>query len=152
LLAAALAGAPASPARAQGAAGDARRGEALFTGSARLTTGGAPCLACHGIAGHGLARAASFGPDLSAAFEAYGAEGLDAALADVPFPSMTPLYERHALTAAERADLVAFLHDAGHGEAPRLGARFALGVAAIAAGLLLAFLYVGRRRAAAHPE
>jgi mono/diheme cytochrome c family protein len=152
-LLAALAAAPsrAAPA-ADAAAGDPRRGEALFTGSARFAKGGAPCLGCHGVAGHGLARAASFGPDLSGAHEALGPEALDGALADMPFPSMTAIYERRALADAERADVIAFLRDAGQGGAPRLGARFALGVAAIAAALLLAFLLVGRRRAAAHPE
>jgi hypothetical protein len=105
LAAAVLAAAPAS---ARGA-GDARAGEALYVGTARLANGGAPCLGCHGLAGHGLAWRASFGPDLSTVGEAYDAETIAGLLEDVPFPSMAPLYGAHPITAGERADLAAFL-------------------------------------------
>ena len=131
---------------------DVRRGEALFVGKARLYAGGAPCLGCHGIAGHGLARAASFGPDLTTAHASYGADGLDAALADVPFPSMAPLYARHVLTPAERADVTAFLGQVATGAAPTLGGRFALGVAGLVTLFLSASVLVGRGRARARRE
>jgi mono/diheme cytochrome c family protein len=125
---------------------DARRGEALYVGSTRFAAGGAPCLACHGIAGHGLARAASFGPDLSGAHASFGADGLASVLEDVVFPTMQPIYRTHAVTPQERADLVAFLGEAqGGAQAPRLGAGFRAGVV-VAMGLFLAFvLAVGRR-------
>jgi mono/diheme cytochrome c family protein len=128
-------------------AADARKGEALYVGSARMQNGGAPCLACHGVAGHGLARAASFGPDLSGAHASFGAEALDAALQEVPFPSMQPVYNGHALTAAERADVVAFLAQADGGAPPRLGARFAAAVAFTMAVLFAGFVWIGRRGA-----
>ena len=56
---------PGPPSRTSRARRILARGEALYVGSTRLFAGGAPCLGCHGVAGHGLARAASFGPDLS---------------------------------------------------------------------------------------
>jgi mono/diheme cytochrome c family protein len=124
---------------------DVHRGEALFVGSRPLFAGGAPCLACHGVAGHGLARAASFGPDLSAAHAQYGAEGLEAMLEDIVFPSMEPIYRGHAVTPEERGDLVAFLGDAT-GRAPaRLGAGFAAGVVAAMGIFLAGVVIVGRR-------
>ena len=124
---------------------DPRRGEALYVGAAPLLAGGAPCLACHGIAGHGLARAASFGPDLSGAHQQYGADGLDAALEDVPFPSMVPVYRGHAVTKDERADLIAFLAEATGAPPARLGAGFGTGVAAAALAFLGFVVVIGRR-------
>jgi mono/diheme cytochrome c family protein len=90
-------------------AGDPRRGEALYVGAAALEHGGAPCLGCHTVGHHGLAWTAQFGPDLSSVAETYGADALASALGDVPFPSMAPLYARHPISEAERADLAAFL-------------------------------------------
>jgi cytochrome c553 len=125
---------------------DARRGEALYVGSTGFAAGGAPCLACHGVAGHGLARAASFGPDLSGAHAAFGADGLASVLEDVTFPTMQPIYRTHAVTPQERADLVAFLGEAeGGAQAPRLGAGFRAGVAGAMALFLAVVLAVGRR-------
>lgn len=141
----------AAPAADQAAA-DPRRGEALYVGEIRFQNGGAPCLACHGIAGHGLARAASFGPDLTETFDAYGAETLDGVLADVPFPSMQPIYNTHALTARERADVVAFLGSAGGKAPPKLGSAFAGAVAAAFLAFGAAFVLVGRGRRAPRPS
>jgi mono/diheme cytochrome c family protein len=142
----------AGAARGELPAGDARRGEALFTGATPFTNLGAPCLACHGVSGHALARAASFGPDLSDVYERYGAESLDGALADMPFPTMAPLYARHVVTPEERADLAAFLRDASAGKPPpRIGGGFVAGVAGFAALFLFAFIGVGRLRRSARP-
>jgi mono/diheme cytochrome c family protein len=138
-IAAAAPGAPAARAP------DARRGEALYVGAEPLSAGGAPCLGCHGIAGHGLARAASFGPDLSGAHAQYGAEGLDGLLEDVVFPSMAPIYRDRAVTAAERADLVAFLAEAASARPASLGGSFAGAVAAAMAVFLGVVVVVGRR-------
>jgi len=123
---------------------DPRRGEALYTGSTPFAAGGAPCLGCHGIAGHGLARAASFGPDLSSAHEELGADGLDAMLEDIVFPSMLPVYRGHAVTQDERADLVAFLGEASGAPSPALGAGYGAGIAAAMAGFLGLVLTIGR--------
>ncbi len=126
---------------------DARRGEALYVGSTRLFAGGAPCLACHGISGHGLERAASFGPDLSAAHAQFGADGLEAMLEDIVFPSMAPIYRGHAVTPEERGDLIAFLAEAVGAPPAKLGAGFVAGVAAAMGVFLLAVVFVGRRGA-----
>lgn len=147
LLAAAATAATAAP-----PAPDAGRGEALYVGSARLAAGGAPCLGCHGIAGHGLARAASFGPDLTGVHAQYGAEGLDGVLEDVVFPSMAPLYRDRALTPEERVALVAFLAEAAAAPAEERGrftAGFAGGVAVAASAFLALVVAIGRRGRAA---
>lgn len=141
LAASLLLGAAEPPSRAP----DPRRGEALYVGAVPLFAGGAPCLACHGIAGHGLARAASFGPDLSGAHQQYGADGLEAALEDVVFPSMIPVYRGHAVTKDERADLIAFLGEATGAPPSRLGAGFGGGVAAAALAFLGFVVVIGRR-------
>lgn len=96
---------------AEAGAGDPRRGEALYSGTAFFSQGGAPCLACHGIAGAGLGMAggASFGPDLTAMFDDYGAEGVASILENLEFPSMEPIYANRPLTAEEQADVGAFL-------------------------------------------
>jgi hypothetical protein len=145
LNAAALAGAADPPAAAP--PGDPRSGEALYVGERALENHGAPCLACHGVAGHGLARAASFGPDLTNAHASFGDDGLEMALADVPFPSMQPIYAAHALTPVERRDLTAFLAESATREPARLGPGYALGIAAAAVGFLVLFAAIGRRRA-----
>jgi mono/diheme cytochrome c family protein len=150
LLLCALAAAPAVGGAAEptSRAPDPRHGESLYVGEARLAAGGAPCLACHGIAGHGLARAASFGPDLSGAHAQYGAEALDGVLEDVVFPTMQPVYRDRAITKEERADLVAFLAEARDAGPARLGPGFAAGVAAAMAGFLALVVAVGKGRRA----
>lgn len=150
-LLAAGARAAAADAPVAGPRGDPRAGEALYVGARPLENHGAPCLACHGVAGHGLARAASFGPDLTAVHASYGDEGLEAALAEVPFPSMQPIYAAHALTAVERRDLAAFLAESAGREPPRLGSGYPFGIAGAAAAFLLLFAAIGRRRAGRRP-
>ncbi|WP_242396367.1 c-type cytochrome [Anaeromyxobacter oryzisoli] len=124
----------------------ARAGERLFIGEDRLQNGGAPCLACHAFAGHGLAWSASFGPDLSDARARYDADALGALLADVQLPSMEPVYRGHALTPGERDDVVAFLLQAE--AVPEVGSRrrLAIRAGAVALALLGAAWLVSRRR------
>jgi mono/diheme cytochrome c family protein len=90
------------------APGNADRGAGLFTGEAPLAKGGAPCLACHGIAGVGLAGGANFGPDLTNLYENFGEDGVAEVLASLPFPSMEPIYANRPLTADEQLDLGAY--------------------------------------------
>ncbi len=137
----------ASPGALAAEAGDPRIGEDLYVGARALANGGAPCLACHGVAGSGLARAASFGPDLTTAHATFGADTLAGALEEVAFPSMEPIYAKRPITPAERAHLVAFLAQASTMAPPALGAGFVAGVAAAAGIFLLFVLAVGRRRA-----
>ena len=73
------------------AAGDAERGENLFTGSDRFEAGGPSCLSCHAVAGVGALGGGRLGPDLTGSFAKYGgAQGLDASLKTIPFPTMLP--------------------------------------------------------------
>lgn len=129
---------------AESTAGDARRGEALFSGTAAFAQGGAPCLACHGIAGAGLGMAggASFGPDLTAIFDEYGAEGVAGVLESLSFPSMDPIYATRPLTVEEQADVGAFLAEVA-GRSPlhaggQVAGHVAIGLAVLV-GLLILF-------------
>lgn len=128
------------------AEGDPERGQRLFSGSTTFANGGAPCLACHNLAGMGMATGANYGPDLSSLYESYGPEGLKMVLQSLAFPSMQAIYAERPLSAGEQADLLAFLQQTaqlsttpGQGE---LAIRVTIGVAAL---LLLTFL-VGKRR------
>ena len=124
-------------------AGDPLRGESLFAGTTSLTQGGAPCLACHGIAGRGLGMAggASLGPDLTTIFDDYGAEGMADTLGDLAFPSMEPIYATRPLTAEEQADVGAFLaKTAEEAQLPavgRMAGHVAIGLAVISALLVV---------------
>lgn len=101
------------------APGDAHRGERLFRGATSLDAGGPSCLSCHAVAGAGAFGGGRLGPDLTGAFAKYGgAQGFTAALESLPWPTMAPIYSRNMLTAAERADLAAFLEGAPERESP----------------------------------
>lgn len=89
-------------------AADPARGAALYSGALRLEMGGAPCLACHGIAGAGLAGSSNYGPDLTTVYENFGEAGLTSILQSLPFPSMIPIYADRPLSATEQLDLTAY--------------------------------------------
>lgn len=111
------------------ATGDPVRGEALFVGMTAFADGGAPCLACHGIAQTGLGRAtgANYGPDLSSTFDDFGEEELLNLLVDLPFTSMDAIYATRPLNEQERADLTAFMGSISGQLAP-IGATLSLHV------------------------
>ena len=110
--------------------GDPLRGEALYVGSVGFSEGGAPCLACHGIAGHALGPAAnaSYGPDLTSLYEDYGEEELLAVLEDLSFGSMTAIFADRPLTDEEKTDLTAFFGSIAAETAPDIGSRLVLHV------------------------
>jgi len=125
------------PAPTPGSA-DAKQGENLFTGAARLDAGGPSCLSCHSVAGVGALGGGRLGPDLTGAFAKYGGEqGLQAALKTIPFPTMAPIFLRRALTAGERADLIAFLASAPDQQRPASAAGKLVGFSLAAAALLM---------------
>jgi mono/diheme cytochrome c family protein len=124
----------------------ASAGRALFIGSRAFQAGGAPCGACHALGGEGLAFTASLGPELSASLAAMEPESLDGLLETLPFPTMTPIYEGHALTAQERADLVAFLIPAARKGPPRDAWHFEACGAFLALLLFLGLALAWRRR------
>ena len=123
------------------ATGDPVRGEALFVGMTAFEDGGAPCLACHGIAQTGLGRAtgASYGPDLSSTYEDFGEEELLNLLVDLPFTSMEAIYATRPLNEQERADLTAFMGSISGQLAP-IGATLTLHVGLVT---LIFFAIIG---------
>ena len=125
--------------------GDPDRGARLYTGEQAFAKGGAPCLACHGITGFGLAGGANYGPDLTGLFESFGDEGLADMLKTLPFPSMEPIYATRPLTEAEQGDLRAFFARATGAPVAGGGLLFgeALSGVAIVFGIVLLF---GRER------
>lgn len=87
------------------------KGKAFFTGSTRLSKGGAPCLSCHpftypGIAGGNLSVA-----DLSKSYQKMGDVGMKGALASLKFPTMKKVYADRALTDDEISALLALFKD-----------------------------------------
>lgn len=125
--------------------GDAGRGAKLYIGELAFANGGAPCLACHGIAGFGLAGGANYGPDLTSMYENFGAEGTADVLTSLPFPSMEPIYASRPLTDEEQADLVAFFANATGAPVANDGLLFAEAVSGVAL-FLGAVLLFGRER------
>lgn len=125
--------------------GDPGRGRDLFIGATAFRNGGAPCGACHAIGGERAAFGAALGPELSTSFAGMSPTDLDGLLADMPFPTMVPVYAGRALEPAERADLAAFL--LGAAGIPPPGAEPFLGwAAAAAAAFLVAAAAAARRR------
>lgn len=87
------------------------RGKALFTGSTRLSKGGAPCLSCHpftypGITGGNLSIA-----DLKSSYQKMGDTGMQGALKALKFPIMKKMYADRPLTDEEIAALMALFKD-----------------------------------------
>jgi ubiquinol-cytochrome c reductase cytochrome c subunit len=139
LLAVSLSAAPVAP------NGDPISGRALFTGARSFDARGPQCFACHTAAGTGLFGGGALGPDLTGAGAKYGA-GLANVLANVPFPTMKPLYANRPLNEAETADLVAFIRQAGSAlPAPSLLFVIALSVDGLA-GLYVLFSLLWRGR------
>jgi len=129
--------------------GNPDRGEALYVGSTALAAGGAPCLACHGVAGHKLGQAggASYGPDLTGLFADYGEEGVAAILEDpAAFESMTAIFTDRSLTEEEIADLTAFFASLSDQEQLETGPGFAMHVVLATILLLVLFGALGWRR------
>lgn len=138
---------PATPPAAVGP-GDAKRGEALFTGSTRLAKGGPPCLSCHSIAGIGALGGGTVGPDLTRAEAKYGGpKGIQSVLATLPFPTMQPIFSRRPLTATEQADLAAFFSQAARSQRSSSGVVWliVIGVAGLALLVGLALVIWPRR-------
>jgi mono/diheme cytochrome c family protein len=90
-------------------AGDAGRGEALFLGTVDLSEDGPPCMGCHSIDSAGALGGGVLGPSLAGVAARYGDAGLAAALANIPWPTMQPVYTAHPLAPQEQADLRAYL-------------------------------------------
>lgn len=130
-------------------AGDVAAGKELFTGETQFANGGAACMSCHRMEDLGSLGGGLVGPDLTNAATKYGGEAaLAAVMATLPFPTMVPVYDGHALTKTEQADLAAYMQSVP--DDPPAGdstlAVVAIGVAVALALLALAFLIWPRRR------
>ncbi len=129
--------------------GDPQRGEALYVGTIAFSAGGAPCLACHGIAGHelGFAAGASYGPDLTGLFDDYGEDGVAGILEDPSaFDSMQAIYTDRPLNEDEQADLAAFFAAMASRAQPDIGAGLAGHVVLVTLFLLVLIGAFGWRR------
>jgi ubiquinol-cytochrome c reductase cytochrome c subunit len=100
--------------------GDPALGRALYLGQKPLQNGGAPCQACHTVAGVGFLGGGSLGKDLTEAAKRLGGEGGLSAILKNPtaWPVMREAYKDKPLTEAEAAALAAFLVQVSK-EAPR---------------------------------
>ncbi|GAA5335390.1 MULTISPECIES: c-type cytochrome [Thermus] len=121
--------------------GDPALGRALYLGQRPLQNGGAPCQACHTVAGLGFLGGGSLGKDLTDAAKRLGGEaGLTALLTNPAFPVMREAYRGRPLTEAEAAALAAFLVQASE-ETPRPSSLY-LGRFLVAGVFLLGLLLV----------
>lgn len=137
-----------APPAPETAEGNKERGRALYSGARPFAKGGAPCLACHGIAGFGAAGGANFGVDLTGIYEDYGPEGVASILETLPFPSMEPIYATRPLTPSEQADLMAFFAEVTGSEPVRIDKALLLqtGAGVIVLLILAAAIWRGRLR------
>jgi len=135
-----------APTLAAPAAGDPVRGEALFLGNVHLQNDGPPCMSCHSIDNAGILGGGVMGPNLTQAFAKYGDTGLASALANIPFPTMKPIYADHPLAPEEQVDLRAYIQaTAGQPQADRELLVLALSLAGFI-GAMIAIGIVWRRR------
>ena len=116
-------GAAAAPATEAASApavqGNPEIGKDLFTGVVRFQNGGPPCMACHSTGGIGALGGGQLGPDLTTVVTRFGgAAAVDAFVAGTPTPTMKAVWSQHPLTTEERANVVAFLAQAGLSQRP----------------------------------
>ena len=90
--------------------GDAAAGKMFFTGAMALKNGGAPCISCHSVARIGFLGGGNLGPDLTQIYSSLG-DGILSVLANIPFPTMVPVFKGHPITPEEARDLAAFLKE-----------------------------------------
>ena len=80
----------------------------------------------------------TLGPELTGASSKYGEPGLSSALATLPFPTMTPVFRNHSLTAKEQGDLEAFFKEAATG--PPTSSLTRIPAAILAGGVFVVLL------------
>lgn len=92
--------------------GDPSKGENLFIGAVPFQNGGPYCISCHNVSGFPFPGGGILGPDLTNAYSKFGAATMNSVLARLPFPTMTPLFDKRPLTPTEQRDLEAFFEKA----------------------------------------
>lgn len=89
---------------------DLARGDSLFQGIARFSTGGPACIGCHHTAALGWLGGGTLGPDLTQVYGKLGGrKALSNWLASPGSPTMQPLYASRPLDSEEILPLVAYL-------------------------------------------
>ncbi|MCH8327333.1 MAG: cytochrome c [Candidatus Marinimicrobia bacterium] len=93
---------------------DIARGDSLFQGVARFSSGGPACIACHHTAALGWLGGGTLGPDLTQVYGKLGGrKALSNWLASPGSPTMQPLYGPHPIEGEEILPLVAYLQSTG---------------------------------------
>jgi cytochrome c2 len=125
-------------------------GRSLFQGTTRFANGAPACTSCHDVTDAAITGGGALARELTTAFARLGGPGVQAVIANPPFPVMQRAYRDHPLTAEEVTALVGFLGLVGaqqalhqpRGFGPRL---FAVGVGGSVV-LLVLYSLVWRRR------
>ena len=124
--------------------GDVERGRALFMGEKAFQNGGAPCMACHSVAGVGALGGGMMGPDLTTGYARFRNY---VTYPPRTLPPMKAIFSARPLTPQEEADLTAFFRAASVTRRSTAGLVWLSGLA-LAGGLtlLLTFQLIWRRR------
>lgn len=129
---------------------DIQRGQDLFEGKLRFANGGPSCNACHHVSNDALLGGGVLASELTLVFSRMGKPGLDAMLANAPFPVMQVAYEGKTITAEEVRALSGFLQHVDKEHARQLpkswGWRMFFGGAGGVVVLAGFFTLVGGRR------
>jgi mono/diheme cytochrome c family protein len=140
---------PSAPATAPAPAvqGNSDIGKDLFTGVVRFRNGGPACMACHSVGGIGALGGGQLGPDLTTLVARFGgAAAVDAWVAGMPTPTMKAVWSQRPLTTEERANVVAFLAQAGVSQRPAEAIWQLAGLAGLGAVILLAVAALNWRK------
>jgi mono/diheme cytochrome c family protein len=92
-------------------------GQELFQGKTRFTNGGPTCNACHEVTNDAVIGGGVLARDLTTVFSRLGGPGVQAILANPPFPIMQRAYQGMSLTDDEVVALVGFLQRADEEQA-----------------------------------
>ena len=105
------AAAPSAPAAAAAELhpADIQRGQDFFEGKLRFANGGPSCNACHHVTNDALLGGGVLASELTLVFSRMGKQGLDAMLANAPFPVMQVAYEGKTISPDEVRALASFL-------------------------------------------
>ena len=137
---------PSPPLTFQITLGSSSRGEALFMGRVQLRNRGPACISCHTIGGLSFPNGGTLGPDLTHVYARLGQPGAQAAIQTLYFGVMTPIYDRHPLTADEQADLLAFLKQSESSKRPQWITQILILAAIVVAGIFLIITALRWRR------
>ena len=91
---------------------DVAGGSQYFTGRTKLQNGGTACISCHSIKGIGTFGGGTLGPDLTGVNLKYRDPELIAILQNPNFPTMSTIFNGHALTDEEIVQLFGLFQNA----------------------------------------